>query len=481
MKIDISERLKLFGIRDKDKETIKSLRKLLEPHMDAVLVEFYETAKTIPEAAKMFTSEAVMEHTRQAQKKHWLALMSGEFGADYLDSCYRVGRIHFKIKLPFMHYLSAYARATADLQAALIKSLGRFASLSGAKLSDHLGVLHRITALDTELVINAYFEEAQADQLELSFNYMSKAVSKLASGKIDCQLNSQTAPDFPENFSDLKDSWNAGIQSLHNAIGSIGSTMAEVKVTTVKIDEEAGGLATRAENQAASLEETNAAMQMLAESVRSTAATSKKMDQVTHVARTEMEDGSKAMSDAASAMSRISGASEEITKIISLIDDISFQTNLLALNAGVEAARAGEAGRGFAVVASEVRNLAGSSSNAANQIKELIGKSAVEVENGVKLVDAASESLNRLVATFDEVQTLTQEVTTAAEDQSTSLQEVSAAVAEMDTITQRNAGMAHSTTERIKTLVTATDKLTSELEHFDLGNEGKVQRLDTAA
>ncbi|WP_337958496.1 methyl-accepting chemotaxis protein [Novosphingobium humi] len=119
--------------------------------------------------------------------------------------------------------------------------------------------------------------------------------------------------------------------------------------------------------------------------------------------RKSAEQSGDVVSRAVEAMGALEASSREISDIISVIDAIAFQTNLLALNAGVEAARAGDAGRGFAVVASEVRALAQRSADAAKDIKSRIQGSAVQVENGVRLVMETGNALSRIASGVGEI------------------------------------------------------------------------------
>jgi methyl-accepting chemotaxis protein len=151
------------------------------------------------------------------------------------------------------------------------------------------------------------------------------------------------------------------------------------------------------------------------------------------------------MQDVVLTMDGIRGASAQIGDIIGTIEGIAFQTNILALNAAVEAARAGEQGRGFAVVATEVRMLAQRSSQAAREIKHLIGSSVEQVEAGTTTVRNAGATIAQIVASSRRVDQLLGEVATGAREQSTGVQQIGESVQDLDRMTQQNAALVEQT------------------------------------
>jgi len=176
-------------------------------------------------------------------------------------------------------------------------------------------------------------------------------------------------------------------------------------------------------------------------------------------------------------MARIETASQKISDIIRVIDDIAFQTNLLALNAAVEAARAGDAGKGFAVVASEVRTLAQRSGEAAKDISGLISSSNAEVTEGVKLVRQAGESLTRILEASQKVSATIADISSASGEQANGIDEMSQAVAHLDEMTQQNAALAEQSAASASSLSGRIGQLNDLVATFRTRREATSGRM----
>ena len=115
-------------------------------------------------------------------------------------------------------------------------------------------------------------------------------------------------------------------------------------------------------------------------------------------------------------MEEINTASDKISRIIKVIDEIAFQTNILALNAAVEAARAGEAGLGFAVVADEIRRLAQRSAQAAKDTAAMIEESIGKSSEGSAKLNQVAEAILAITESATKVKTLSDEVNLGSQE-----------------------------------------------------------------
>jgi methyl-accepting chemotaxis protein len=296
---------------------------------------------------------------------------------------------------------------------------------------------------------------------------LAESLEKLSDGILTFRLNTAFAPGYEK----LRTDFNGAMEKLQQAMRIVAGNAVGIRAGTSEISQASDNLARRTEQQAASLEQTAAAMDEITATVRKTAQGAGQARQAVSAARADAEQSGVVVRDAVAAMGGIETSAQQITQIISVIDEIAFQTNLLALNAGVEAARAGDAGRGFAVVAQEVRALAQRSAEAAREIKTLISTSSRQVDTGVDLVGRTGEALERIVSQVARLNSLVVDIAASTEEQATGLAEVNTAINQMDQVTQQNAAMVEQSTAASHALAQEASTLAELISRFQLGDE----------
>ena len=268
-----------------------------------------------------------------------------------------------------------------------------------------------------------------------------------------------------------------GLKLMRRSLGSIvGDVNRGIEVVTPAARDIAQGnddLSSRSEQQAASLQQTASSMEEITATVGQNAENARQASQLSGEASRAVSESGEVMGQVVDTMGRITASSEKMAVIIGTIDSIAFQTNILALNASVEAARAGEHGRGFAVVAQEVRNLAGRSSDAAKQIRDLIDGSGREIENGAELVRRAEEAIESVVTSVTRVNDIMGDISAASQEQSTGINQINQAVAQMDAVTRQNAERVQASARAAASLEAQVESLTHSIAVFRLQGGGE--------
>ncbi|MBM3605354.1 MAG: methyl-accepting chemotaxis protein [Alphaproteobacteria bacterium] len=309
---------------------------------------------------------------------------------------------------------------------------------------------------------------AEAKRQHRVVSEIGEGLDRLAAGDMTHQIQNPLHDPFPQAYDSLRLTFNSVASQLAGTMQRIAAVAGQVHGGADEISNAAGDLSSRAETQAATLEQSAAALNEMNESLRQTADSAREAEVASGQNRAIAEESVAVVRCAVEAMQRIEHSSEQISRIIDVIDDISFQTNLLALNAGVEAARAGEAGRGFAVVASEVRGLAQRAAESAREVRTLISDSSQHVRAGSALVGQTGEGLEQILQRAAIISDQVGGISVAVREQSIGLAEINAGVNQLDRVTQQNAAVAEEATAASISLRQQAEELTREISMFNV-------------
>jgi len=312
---------------------------------------------------------------------------------------------------------------------------------------------------------------------------MVERTQELAEGQADLTKRIMTNNrDEVGNLAQLFNKWIARIQEIiKNVKNSSSDMLGDIKEIASGSEE----LATRTNQQAASITETSTTVEEFASILKQTSENAGIANSRLTEFDNEVNNKRELIRNVTTTMSEIEKSSKQIGNIMNVINDISFQTNLLALNAAVEAARAGEAGRGFAVVASEVRNLAQKTAESAKTIQEIVTTNVSSTEKGMELVFETEEFFESIVKILGEFSDIIKTIENGSREQASGIEQINEAIAQLEQVINMNAGLVNNFADTGKKMNANAGQLQSQMEQFiidtDTGTLGTVPKITASS
>ena len=297
----------------------------------------------------------------------------------------------------------------------------------------------------------------------------------------------------------LGEAINTSVTSIRSVLQSVAQGAETLSAATTEISarsvETAGNahtqssktnqIAAAAQEMTATIGEISHNAESAARASRVSAETANQGGTVMQAAAVTMEKIAAATSSVSNKMTSLAHRSEEIGKVVNVIQEISEQTNLLALNAAIEAARAGEHGRGFAVVAGEVRRLAERTKSATEEISgtirsiqeetretlQVMQDSRAAVETGMGETAHARKSLEAIIESSKQVEHQIHLIATADTQQTSASSEISESAGQISQLSVENAQGAEEAVEALKNLASLASDLDGMIRQFRLESD----------
>ena len=311
----------------------------------------------------------------------------------------------------------------------------------------------------------------------------SVAVAKaIAAGDLTVEIAEVRSRD---EVGQLVGSFKQMTASLNDTLSHVGEAVDQINTGSEQVAQASQSLSQGSTEQASSLEEVTASLNEINSQSSQNSEAASEASSVAKGSLQSAASGSEQMKSLVLAMEKINGSSDEISKVVKVIDDIAFQINLLALNANVEAARAGKYGKGFAVVADEVRNLAVRSAEAAKETTVMVNETTRNVEAGNKAAESTATQLEEIVSSSTKVADFLEEIALASKEQAQGIEQINQGLSQIDQVTQSNTANAEESAAAAQELAAQAQQLRGLVVLFKLAKRRSVsqapQAVDPAA
>jgi methyl-accepting chemotaxis protein len=302
----------------------------------------------------------------------------------------------------------------------------------------------------------------------LNFRNSLLALQECTTAIAEGDMSRHVSVPGQDELADIGRIVDAMSERLSGLVSEIRNSASMVNQTGQQVSDGSTRLAQRTDEQAGSLRDSIGTIGELSVAVAQNADAARRLDHLTEKLATQAEEGNAAMQDTVVAMQRMQDASQRVSEVVRVIDDVAFQTGMLSLNAAIEAARAGEAGKGFAVVASEVRQLAQRCAESAEEIRQLIGNAGDEVQASTGKLENVSSALGTIVDGVREVSMQLRTISTSSTQQSAGLEEVTQRVGNLDEITRENAALVEQSATASSALLDRASSLRAAVSSMRL-------------